>query len=97
MLLQNDILIFTFILQIEVHPYLTQKTLASLCADNDIHITAYSPLSNPTNPFRADVPFVLDDAKVKEIAAQYDKTPAQVLIRYQVITQTLKYTVKMDT
>lgn len=70
--------------QIEVHPYLTQKTLASLCADNDIHITAYSPLSNPTNPFRADVPFVLDDAKVKEIAAQYDKTPAQVLIRYQI-------------
>ncbi|KAI5747333.1 hypothetical protein M8J77_013594 [Diaphorina citri] len=70
--------------QIEVHPYLTQKKMAAFCRDNDLVITAYSPLSNPTNPFRAKVPFVLEDQTVKDIASRYDKTPAQVLIRYQI-------------
>uniref|UniRef100_A0A8D8ZCN6 Alcohol dehydrogenase [NADP(+)] A n=1 Tax=Cacopsylla melanoneura TaxID=428564 RepID=A0A8D8ZCN6_9HEMI len=70
--------------QIEVHPYLTQKKMAEFCKANDIVITAYSPLSNPTNPFRAKVPVILKDQTVNDIATRCEKTPAQVLIRYQV-------------
>ncbi len=61
--------------QVELHPmnYLRQLDLINFCEDNITQIEAYSPL---------DVGGLLDHRTVKEIAGHYNKTPAQVLLRW---------------
>lgn len=64
--------------QIEIHPYNSQEELVKYCQKNQIHVTAYSPLGSvddgETRP--------LEDLVIKELAAKYSKSPAQVLIRW---------------
>src|SRR5690625_3374039 len=60
--------------QVECHPYLQQKELKDFCHKHDIVLEAYSPLMNGTK--------VLEDPVIKQIAKQYDKTPAQVILRW---------------
>ncbi len=59
--------------QVEFTPYLYQKELLEFCEKNKIQVEAYSPLTRGKK---------LKDTKLVEIAKKYDKTTAQVLLRW---------------
>ncbi|MCJ7842412.1 aldo/keto reductase [Lederbergia sp. NSJ-179] len=67
--------------QVECHPYLQQKELKQFCKENGIYLEAYSPLMNGTK--------VIEDPVIKEIAEQYGKTPAQVILRWHLQTDVM--------
>jgi len=66
--------------QIEAHPYLQQPELLEYLAEKGIHVTAYSPLGN--NIYGKER--VLDNPKVKEVAAELGVDVAKMLIAWAV-------------
>lgn len=59
--------------QVEFHPFLYQKELLDYCKQNNIQLEAYRPLTKGKK---------LDDKTVEEIANKYNKTDAQILLRW---------------
>ncbi|CAI2166973.1 529_t:CDS:2 [Funneliformis geosporum] len=59
--------------QVEIHPWLTRNDIVTFCAQNDILVEAYSPLTKGNK---------LKDKKLVKIAQKYNKTSAQILIRW---------------
>ncbi|KAG5683451.1 hypothetical protein PVAND_012730 [Polypedilum vanderplanki] len=71
--------------QVECNPYLLNKELSDFCKSKNIVITAYSPLGSPGRPWATpDDRVLLKEPKLLEIAQKHNKTPAQILIRYQI-------------
>eukprot|EP00746_Dinoflagellata_sp_MGD_P075755 gnl/MRDRNA2_/MRDRNA2_30463_c0_seq1.p1 gnl/MRDRNA2_/MRDRNA2_30463_c0~~gnl/MRDRNA2_/MRDRNA2_30463_c0_seq1.p1 ORF type:complete len:311 (-),score=71.36 gnl/MRDRNA2_/MRDRNA2_30463_c0_seq1:10-942(-) len=69
--------------QIEAHPYLQQPELLDWCKARDILVTGYSPLASITHkPFQGGPV----DAPVAAAAQHHGKTPAQVLLRWNLQT-----------
>ncbi|WP_435358190.1 aldo/keto reductase [Haloarchaeobius sp. DFWS5] len=59
--------------QVKFHPYKPQRELLRYCQDTDIMLTAYSPLGTGG---------ILDDDVLRILGNKYDKTPAQVALRW---------------
>ena len=59
--------------QVEYHPRLTQKELQSFCKEQGIQMEAWSPLMQGQ---------LLDNETLQEIADKYDKTTAQIILRW---------------
>lgn len=73
------------ILQVESHPYLSQKALLTHCTARGVALTAYSPLGSPDRAWRqSHEPVVLEEPVIRSLADKYGKSPAQVIIRWQV-------------
>ena len=75
------------VLQVELHPLLTQDKLLRYCREQQIAVTAFSPLGSPSyvplGMAKADES-VLDHPDVQKIAAAHGKTPAQIVLRWAV-------------
>lgn len=71
--------------QVELHPNLVQEELVKFCKKHDILMTAYSPLGSKdrvSQMKKDDEPDLFELPIIKNLAAKYDKTPAQILIAY---------------
>ncbi|KII72309.1 Prostaglandin-E(2) 9-reductase [Thelohanellus kitauei] len=70
--------------QVELHPYLPQNKLMRFCKDNQIEITAYSPLGSPKTKMALvdttlpGIPQIIEDPLIASIAKSHQATPAQV-------------------
>ena len=74
-------------LQIEMHPYLTQEKLTRYCHESGIGVTAFSPLGAQSyfqlNMAQADES-LLNHETIRAISETQNRTPAQVLLRWGV-------------
>jgi methylglyoxal/glyoxal reductase len=59
--------------QVEYHPHLTQKELLEFCQREGIQLEAWSPLKQGE---------LLSDPTINEIAESYQKSPAQIILRW---------------
>ncbi|XP_055838469.1 1,5-anhydro-D-fructose reductase-like [Episyrphus balteatus] len=66
--------------QVECHPAFNQKKLIEFCRQRDIVVTAYCPLARP-KPELKWPPFIYD-ATAEALSRKYNKTPAQICLRY---------------
>jgi diketogulonate reductase-like aldo/keto reductase len=73
--LRNQCEIFPMVNQVEFHPFLVQPELLRFCMHNNIQLEAWSPLTRGR---------LLDNTVIEEIAARYNKTPAQVVLRWDI-------------
>lgn len=75
------------VLQVEMHPYLTQQQLLRFCQEENITVTAFSPFGAssyvPLN-MAGENESVLDDPAVITIAEALGKTPGQIVLRWAV-------------
>jgi diketogulonate reductase-like aldo/keto reductase len=61
--------------QIELHPLFQRPDLVEYCRETDTVVEAAAPLARTE---------VFDDETIQELAEQYDKTPAQIVLRWAV-------------
>ncbi|XP_008824668.2 aldo-keto reductase family 1 member A1-like, partial [Nannospalax galili] len=73
------------VLQVECHPYLAQSELIAHCQARGLEVTAYSPLGSSDRAWRhPDEPVLLEEPVVLALAEKYGRSPAQILLRWQV-------------
>lgn len=70
---EDGVKIFPAVNQIEFHPWQQQRELVKYCQEKGIVVVAYSPLTQGRR---------LGEPLIKKIAEKYDKTPAQVVLRW---------------
>ncbi|KAJ8245502.1 hypothetical protein GJAV_G00271410 [Gymnothorax javanicus] len=72
--------------QVECHPYFTQPKLLEYCQQNDIVIVGYSPLGTSRDASWVNLhsPPLLEDSALVAIGNKYNKTTAQVALRFNI-------------
>ncbi len=75
------------VLQVEMHPYLTQETLLRFCKQQNLAVTAFSPFGASSYVplgMAEESDSLFDDTTMKEIAAAHGKDIGQVALRWAV-------------
>lgn len=72
--------------QVECNPRKNQLSLIRFCSEKNITVTAHTPLGRPKD--ENDIKSPISDPKVLALAQKYDKTPAQIVLRYTVLIET---------
>jgi diketogulonate reductase-like aldo/keto reductase len=62
--------------QVEYHPTLSQDAILAACKRNDMALVAYSPIGQGGD--------LLQNAEIVRIAEKHGKTPAQVVLRWEI-------------
>lgn len=73
------------VLQVESHPYLVQSKLLRYCQQEEIHVTAFSPLGAPSYVsigMATEADSVLTEPSLIAISAEVGCTPAQVVLAW---------------
>jgi len=71
------------ICQIEVNPYLQNDELIEFCQKNGVCVEGYAPFgTGQKNEDRPELPLIVEHPTLKEIGAKYNKTAAQVCLRW---------------
>jgi alcohol dehydrogenase (NADP+) len=73
--------------QVELHPYHPQNELLAYCQEQNIRLTAYSPLGSgdrPESMKQKNEPPLLSNERVRAIAQAENLTPAQLLIAWAI-------------
>ena len=73
--LLSNVDIIPAINQIEFNPYIYQKGLHQYCSKHYIQLEAFAPIVRARK---------FDDPKLLELCKKYDKTPAQILLRWAI-------------
>jgi D-xylose reductase len=75
------------VLQVELHPYLTQDKLLRFCREAEIAVTGFSPLG-ALSYFSLEMAqpeeSVVDQPEIQQIAQSHNKTAAQVVLRWAI-------------
>lgn len=61
--------------QVEFHPLYYDEKLLDYCRKNEVRVTASAPLARTK---------VLDKDEVHDLAEKYDRTPAQIVLRWEI-------------
>lgn len=73
------------VLQVEMHPFLSQPKLVRYCHEHEIAVTAFSPLGAHSyfqlGMATADQS-VLDQPPIRDVAQRHGKSPAQIALRW---------------
>lgn len=76
-ILCNDLPLPDYV-QIEIHPYLVEESMVQFCNQHAIQIVAHSPFGAS---LRQEL---FQENLLKDLATKYQKTPAQVILRWHV-------------
>jgi len=79
------------VLQVELHPFLTQEKLVRLCHQEGIAVTGFSPLGAPSYVPLGSATLdesVMGHDLIRTLAAKHERTPAQVVLRWGVQRKT---------
>ena len=61
--------------QIEFHPWYTQRRVVEFCNQTDVQVVGAAPLARTE---------ILDDPTIQDLAEEYDRTPAQIVLRWEI-------------
>jgi len=73
------------VLQIELHPFLTQEKLLQFCHEEGIAVTGFSPLGAQSYfslGMAQEDESVFDTEVARQLASRHGRTPAQILLRW---------------
>jgi alcohol dehydrogenase (NADP+) len=68
--------------QLELHPYLQQPKLVEFCQENNIHVTAYSPLGAGKINEQNASSSLLENPTIISVAKKHSCSPAQALLAW---------------
>merc|ERR1712110_890990 len=72
------------VLQVESNPRFANEPLRRFCARHSINMVAFSPFGSPDLPWGEKLPHILSEPKLVELAAKLKRSPAQVVLRWQI-------------